>query len=595
MTWLILTGDGEDHCVKPALRWLASGLSEAPRAAPPGTAEGPLHVMWLTSPAHLAAILVHLPGALGLPVPPAWPTELATGFHPLRLGHLQLVLGIGPLDATVPDSVCTASQVWIGHAAEHPRLPGWVARLCATDARITWHVPPDANARAHWTAAGFRHLLPADADKPANSATLAIEGATTAGALCHAVYAPRWPVPAAALKPISEAVVIGAGLAGAAMALCLVRAGWHVTLLDQHDGPAQGASGLPVGMLSEHVTARDTTLSALSRTGMPMHLRELQSQVPEGSGWQHTWVTNLKGGPSPADDESAETDGPTLTLPAALVRPSALVQAWLREAGATGRLRTRWSARVVSLQQHASQNEAVEAITWEVLDAQGHSLSSAPHVVVTAAYGSQTLLAPWVADYTAAGPLRPVKGQMTLAPLQGEPLAPHAMRQHGVFVPAYTDADHPMAPYLWSMGSTYERGQDNTTVTAEAHARNAASLQAMHTEAHARLTAQAQAGQTIEWAQVRCASLDRLPCVGALPAPGSLQPNTALEQVPRVAGLWTVCALGSRGLTLAMLAAELLTARMTGAPLPVSKRHAAAMDPARFTLKNARKRSALPN
>ena len=83
---------------------------------------------------------------------------------------------------------------------------------------------------------------------------------------------------------------------------------------------------------------------------------------------------------------------------------------------------------------------------WLALGPQGRILATAPHVVVTAAYGSNDLLAPWVADMSVASPLRPVKGQMTLAPLVGEPMAPHAMRQHGVFVPAYSDSAHPIAP-----------------------------------------------------------------------------------------------------------------------------------------------------
>ncbi|MBY0466320.1 MAG: FAD-dependent oxidoreductase [Burkholderiales bacterium] len=180
---------------------------------------------------------------------------------------------------------------------------------------------------------------------------------------------------------------------------------------------------------------------------------------------------------------------------------------------------------------------------------------------------------------------------MTLAPLHTEPLAPHALRQHGVFVPAYHDAAHPLTQRLWAMGSTYERGQNNSDTTPAAHDRNAASLAAMHPVAHANLQAQAARGETTEWAQVRCASLDRLPLVGALPAPAPLAPSMSLANVPRVAGLWTVSALGSRGLTLAMLAAQLLVARMHGGPLPVTKRHAAALDPARFALKQARKQS----
>jgi tRNA 5-methylaminomethyl-2-thiouridine biosynthesis bifunctional protein len=142
---------------------------------------------------------------------------------------------------------------------------------------------------------------------------------------------------------------------------------------------------------------------------------------------------------------------------------------------------------------------------------------------------------------------------------------------------------------MWAMGSTYERGQNDTRVTPEAHARNAASLRAMLPQAHA-LLEQAQAHDMLQgWAQVRCASTDRLPLVGAVPARGPIKGSMRLAEVPRVPGLWSLCALGSRGLTLSLLAAELLVALIEGEPLPMEKDLADALDPARFALKRARK------
>ncbi|MCU0927326.1 MAG: FAD-dependent oxidoreductase, partial [Hydrogenophaga sp.] len=58
-----------------------------------------------------------------------------------------------------------------------------------------------------------------------------------------------------------HALVIGAGLAGAAVCFALARRGWRLTLMDAASGPAQGASALPVGMLSPHVTRAPTPLS----------------------------------------------------------------------------------------------------------------------------------------------------------------------------------------------------------------------------------------------------------------------------------------------------------------------------------------------
>ena len=81
-----------------------------------------------------------------------------------------------------------------------------------------------------------------------------------------------------------QALVIGAGLAGAAVCGELARRGWQIDLLDSASGPAQGASALPVGMLSPHVTRSPTPLSRLSALGMQATLGELKRLVPQGQG-----------------------------------------------------------------------------------------------------------------------------------------------------------------------------------------------------------------------------------------------------------------------------------------------------------------------
>jgi tRNA 5-methylaminomethyl-2-thiouridine biosynthesis bifunctional protein len=141
---------------------------------------------------------------------------------------------------------------------------------------------------------------------------------------------------------------------------------------------------------------------------------------------------------------------------------------------------------------------------------------------------------------------------------------------------------------MWTMGSTYERGHTDPSLTQQAHDRNAQSLQAMHPAAYEYMQAQQAQGQLHGWAGIRCASLDRLPLVGAVPAIASLKPSLRLHEVPRVAGLWTICAMGSRGLTLAELAGEFLVAQLEGEPWPLPRALGEALDPARFALKAAR-------
>ena len=178
------------------------------------------------------------------------------------------------------------------------------------------------------------------------------------------------------------------------------------------------------------------------------------------------------------------------------------------------------------------------------------------------------------------------------------------MRNNGVFVPVYEDAGLPPGwpARIWAMGSTYERGAENDVIESTAHERNAQSLQEMHAPAAVALRSAAADGSLRGWAQVRCASLDRLPLVGAAPdvaalaahmaAAGARRGRVPMTDTPRLGGLYVLTALGSRGLTLAHWCATLLAARMNGEDAPLAPEDhdlERALDPARFAWKTARR------
>jgi tRNA 5-methylaminomethyl-2-thiouridine biosynthesis bifunctional protein len=386
------------------------------------------------------------------------------------------------------------------------------------------------------------------------------------------------------LIPSSErhALVIGAGLAGAAVSAALVARGWRVTLLDAADGPARSASSLPVGMLSPHVTRAPTPLSRLSALGVADMRAELERLLPQGQGWQACEVDNLSHDPG--------------RWPAALVRPAALVQAWLAEANTSTRLSTRWNTPVARLERTGGGE-------WRALNEDGQVVAQAPTAVVASAFGSLDLLVkthPGLDPHTL--PLRPVKGQMSLGEQRGPTLAPRPQRNNGVFVPLYEDSGLPpeWPARVWSMGSTYRRGDSSTTLNDADHQQNLASLQAMHAGGAREMQAAAGRGELLGWAQVRCASLDRLPLVGAVPDTAALaelmthagkhRARLPLGDFPRLAGLFMISALGSRGLTLAHWCARLLARQMGGEVVSdVPPDLLSTLDPARFAWRQARK------
>ena len=164
-------------------------------------------------------------------------------------------------------------------------------------------------------------------------------------------------------------------------------------------------------------------------------------------------------------------------------------------------------------------------------------------------------------------PLQSVRGQMSWG-LQPEPapgLPPFAVNGGGALM-AHVPCEGALA---WHMGATFERDVERLPMTiaeqADAHMHNWQRLQALVPTAAATLRpAVAPGGDLRAWSGVRCTSQDRMPIVGPVDA-------AALP------GLWISTAMGARGLTRAVLCAELLAARLMGEPLPVETKLARAM------------------
>ncbi len=365
-------------------------------------------------------------------------------------------------------------------------------------------------------------------------------------------YDPHWSLrhePPAGVPQAGTALVIGGGLAGAAAAASLGRRGWRVHVLDAAQQPAQGASGLPAGLLAPHTSPDDNLLSRLSRAGVRLTLQEAGRLLRQEVDWAPSGVREVQpGGARPLPDlgEAAQpwqhAEGDAIWhAAAAWIRPAALVQAWLAESGA------RWSGGT-----HVHRLRRTSG-GWEALDARGAILGSADMVVACAALGTGAL----VEGLT----LHAVRGQVSLGPagdLGPEPARP--LNGNGHLLPNVPFADGPR----WLCGSTYVRGDLSLEERAAEHQANFERLQVLSPEAAVRLRPAFQAGAVQAWTGVRCASTDRRPLVG------ELQP-----------GLWVSTAMGSRGLTFAALAAELLAARLHAEPLPLPSRLAAALDAGR--------------
>lgn len=321
--------------------------------------------------------------------------------------------------------------------------------------------------------------------------------------------------------------VVGGGLAGAAAAASLARRGWQVEVLDAAAQPASGASALPAGLLAPHVSRDDNLLSKLSRAGVQLTLREAQALLRSGEDWQPTGVCERR------------ADGVIQHVEAGWIKPASLVRAWLAQPGVSWR----GQVRVDKLERSGSD--------WRVLDAEGSELARASVLVVAAAVGTARLLGGLTA-------LTPVRGQVSWGRREASlELPAQPLNGNGHFLP-----DVPAGGQrIWLTGSTYAREDTGLDVRPADHAANFARLSELAPEVAQQLASQFESGAVQAWTGVRCTCTDRRPLVG--------------EVEP---GLWVSTAMGSRGLTFAMLCAELLAARLHGEPLPLAPKLAAALD-----------------
>jgi tRNA 5-methylaminomethyl-2-thiouridine biosynthesis bifunctional protein len=374
------------------------------------------------------------------------------------------------------------------------------------------------------------------------------------------VFAPAWtvrrrgPAPERIEAP-GHCAVVGAGLAGAGVAASLARRGWQVTVLDAAERPACGASGLPVGMLAPHVSPDDALLSRLTRAGIRTTWVELERLLEEGRDWCASGVLERRPegdtrvptgwnstGPNeswPANPEQLAKAGLPAEAPAlwharaGWVRPSRLIEAWLREPGVEFRGNT------------AVARLARSADSWQLFGAADQLLVEVDRVVVAAGVES--------GRFAPGLPLQPVRGQVAWGHMAGDielPATP--LNGDGHLIAHVPDAEGAL---LWLAGATFDRDSADLAPNTADAAENRERLARLHPAAAASLAPAFERGEVNAWVGVRCASGDRRPLVGPLDADA--------------AGVWACTALGSRGLSFAALCAELLAAQWHGEPLPL--------------------------
>ena len=644
-----------------------------------------LHLVWLADDAAAAeAALQQAQGqsaGLATDLLPrllaTWP-PLTPNLHPLILepGRVHLLLGLGPLSRLLPRLRLQARLLWLQAAAQQPtaqrlHLLKALARQCAPGA-LALGAAPSAELLADLRTAGFEQEATAPAGSlqarmrphpgprrspgrspshtPGAGPNPGPNQCPNQGLLAQAQPANDDAAPPALTEAHSPrtALVIGAGVAGAAAAQALLQLGLQVTVLDRHATAAAETSGNPAGLFHGTVNPDDGPYARLFRAAALVAQRDyaastaprqnqglLRLQPPQADGLDplpamqaQLQRLGLPDGYVQALDAGQATAlaGLPLAAPAWFYPAAGWVSPahWVREVLGSPGLCFQGGVTVHSLQPTASG--------WQALDAAGQVLGQAEVLVLACALGSQRLVQalspglPW--------PLRQTRGQVTQVqgglhgdgpngpqtadrplrsppqaalrlPLAGDgyalPLQAAEAWLCGATRQAVALQDRPGPFALQAATETPARAE--TAPTAADHAHNLQRLQ--------RLTGMQPAAAAVLLGRVgyRLHSDDRLPIAGAVPrldlpteprpgtpdaascgnaASGRLLRADQARRWPRWPGLFVLTALGARGLTLAPLLGRLVAAQATGAPWPLEQELADAVDPVRWALRAAR-------
>ena len=404
----------------------------------------------------------------------------------------------------------------------------------------------------------------------------------------RAVFYARRAEHVASVAPERRAVVIGAGVAGAAACERLAARGWKVTLIERHAQPAGEASGNLAGIFMPLLSKDDNIPTRLVRAAYLYALRHwqglggigaaiegaqcgvlqlardaghaaVQRQIaasgvypPEFARWlEAPQAAAMLGAPAP--------DGAWWFAQGGWARPSSVCAAMLDACGAL--LTRRFSSSALHLERVEDE--------WLVRDAQGAVIAAAPTVILAAGTGAVQF------EQAAGLPLDAVRGQVTHLPQGMLPAVPFVVCREAYVTPAHDGIVCVGASYDADADATLRASSQRDNIAKTADILGVAPFEAP------------LAGRT----GFRCMAPDRLPLAGALPDPGVPGRCERLRDVPRWPGLHGLLGYASRGLIWAPLVAELLACQLEGEPLPLETQLAAALDPARFLLRERRRAS----
>jgi tRNA 5-methylaminomethyl-2-thiouridine biosynthesis bifunctional protein len=456
-----------------------------------------------------------------------WPL-LVSGAHRLEFGDVVLTLFFGDV-AMLRDLRLAADAVYLDGFAPAKNPDMWTHQVMRSVSRLA----ADGATLATWSvAASLRDAL--------ESTGFAVEKRAGFGGKREVLVARNLKsVPGPDLPKHKKALVVGAGLAGAAICERLCARGWEVELHERRPEPAQEASGNHAGTFHPIVTPDDSIFARLTRAGYLYALRNWQRLG--GVRYDQCGVLQLARNDKEIEAHRKSTAG----LPAGYAQFVTREQA-SQHAGVPVAAPGLWFAESGWIKPRSLVRAQLDACGERLRRNFNSALAEIPQgkIIILANSAEAPKLSP-----VPHLRLRRVRGQLSYVPADAfEP--PHAVVLRGGMVLPPIDG-------VCVVGATYDLEDQDTAVREDSHAGNLERLRNI-------LGVEVRA-KTEGRVSFRAVTPDRLPVIGKI-----------------AEGVYGAFAYGSRGLVWAALAAEIIASELEGEPLPLEGKLVDALHPQRF-------------
>lgn len=376
-------------------------------------------------------------------------------------------------------------------------------------------------------------------------------------------------------------LVVGAGMAGSLLARNLAERGYHVTVADQGDGPAAGASGNAQGALYGKLGVQFNDQTRLTLAALLFAQRYYPATTP--GVWHGTGLFMMAG-----TEQERRRQAKFLSqnhYPSCLLQPVTEQQAsrltgtasphgglwfpgsgWLEPARLCAtlldhpRIRLEFGFRATRLLPCNNR--------W-CLSAQGRQDLVAATIVIAAGHETRGLM--------------PVQGEFRMKAIRGQvtALPEHALSSSPTAVIAGERYLNPAMAGIAITGATFDLRYADPRERLSSHQENIAGIDTM---LPGLITDKQVAGHVQGRVSFRCTTHDYQPVAGPMV-------NGEGRQLD---GAWLFTGLGSKGLMWAPLLAEYLADRLTGQPSALPRSLARRVDPLRCLAEPAHRPATVP-